>query len=419
MPRLTLAPDREIVVPFCLNSSPRSLNVLRRHATALLCLATLVWPVNAQEPRPDPYDLPAEVEAKIDAALTANYRLQFDRAETILRTLEAERARHPLIGFGHLLNAWWELTAAVLEEDETASQPMLEAAEIVLAEAETRIDAGDPTGEAHLVKGATLGLIGRWHITNHHWWRSYIVGKRAKAALEEALVINPGLIDAYAGIGIFDYFVAKLPGIVRFVAFGGAENNPEVGRREIDLALAEGRFTVVGTQAALALIELRNELNPTRALALIDELLAGYPDSAFFRSLRTIALYDLNRPAELTAEAELQAQLLAEGRFPANRAAQVDFTRGLAHFRAREWTEAHADFLAAVKHADRTDPWGTWALLHLGYLLDLDGNRPAAREQYRQVKRLTNRMGTARLADRHLDVPFTASNEQMTRLLPD
>lgn len=396
-----------------------ALKTLRRFVLPLLVLVVAVSRPAFSAESDDPYGFPPEVAAGLDAALEANYRLEFDRAAAILNTLEPYRARHPLIGFGHLLNEWWQVSAAFLEEDDDASQAMLDAADSCLDEAEARIDQGDLTGEAHLVKGATLGLLGRWHITNHHWFRSYVIGKRAKAALEKAIEINPNLTDAYAGIGIFDYFVAKLPGVLRFVAFSGAEKNPEVGLREIDLALAEGRFTVVGTQAALALIELRNELNPGRALELIDELLETSPGSAFFRSLRTIALYDLDRPDELTVEAELQARLLAEGRFPANRAAQVEFTRGLAHFRARDWAASRADFTAAVQHADPADPWGTWALLHLGYLLDLDGNRSAARQQYRQVKRLTNRMGTARLADRYLDVPFTASSSQMTRLLPD
>jgi tetratricopeptide (TPR) repeat protein len=131
-----------------------------------------------------------------------------------------------------------------------------------------------------------------------------------------------------------------------------------------------------------------------------------------------IALYDLNRPAELEAEAARQAALLASGDYPKDRQAQVHFIHGLAEFRAGKWAEARAHYEKAVAHSSDEDPFGTWAQLHLGNLLDLTGDRKAARQTYREVKRMLNRWGTARLADRYLDDPFDPAVDRV-RLLPD
>lgn len=384
------------------------------------CLLALGPCLTATTPTANnPCGLPEGMDAKLLAAMEANYRLDYEEAERILDSLQSYAEAHPLIEFGRLLTEWWRLTAAVLEEDEEASESMLEMADACLRSAEARIKQGDPTGEAHLVKGATLGLLGRWHIKNHHWLKSYLVGKRARKALEEALAINPLLYDAHSGIGIYDYFVAKLPGILRFVAFTGHKGSPQDGLDRIDIALEKGRYTVVGTRAALALVYIRNEEDPAQALHYIDLLLADYPHSVFFRSLRMIALYDLDLPEALSEEASLQEKRLAEGQFPADRAAQVHFIRGLAYFRAEDWNAARVAYEQAVEKGHPNDPFVTWAELHLGNILDVAGDRSAAKRQYKRVKKMTNRWGTARLADRYLDDAFSPEEGHMIRLLPD
>ncbi|GAB5559713.1 MAG: hypothetical protein SynsKO_13600 [Synoicihabitans sp.] len=367
---------------------------------------------------PNAIGLSPEIDARIHAALEANYRLDFEQGAAELAEIAPYAEDHPMITFGDLLIEWWKVTAAVWEEDEAACQAMLAAADRSLAQAEALIERGDPLGEGHMIKGATLGLLGRWHIKNRRWWKSYVVGKEAKAELTKALEINPKLYDAYAGIGIYDYFVAKLPGIVRWLAFTGQSADPADGMRAVELSLEKGNYTTVGTRAALTLIQLRNELNPTKGLELADGLVADHPHSPFFGSLRLIALYDLNRPVELTAEAERQASLLAAGDYPSTRQAQVKFAEGLAHFRAGRWSDAKRAYSAAVENGHPSDPFATWAQLHLGNIADVQGDRREARRIYREVENALNRWGTERLAERYRKTPFDPAEHQV-RLLPD
>jgi hypothetical protein len=386
-------------------------NTLRKIIFLAVLTASLVRAAN-------PLGLDPELDARIHAALEANYRMDFARGAEELAPVRHLAAEHPLIPFGDLLIEWWKVTAAVWEEDRDRCAAMLAAADRSLAAAEQLIETGDPTGEGHLVKGATLGLLGRWHIKNRHWMKSYFIGKDAKANLEQALAINPELHDANSGIGIYDYFVAKLPGIVRWLAFSGQTADPSIGMRKVEHALEHGTYTVVGTQAALSLIFIRNELAPARALELIDELLAGHPHSPFFGSLRLIALYDLNRPDELALEAERQAALWEAGHYPAERAAQIHFARGLTEFRRQNWAAADEAYAQAVALGHETDPFATWARLHRANILDVQGRRREARAAYREVRDMLNRWGTARLADRYLDDAFDPAVHQV-RLLPD
>lgn len=366
----------------------------------------------------NPLGLEEELDARLRAALEASYRMDFAGARSELAAAESWAKDHPLVPFGELLIEWWMVTAAVWEEDPDRCAAMLAAIDRSLAAAEAKIEAGDPTGEGHLVKGATLGLLGRWHIKNRHWWKSYKVGKDAKEQLQRAIEINPDLYDAYAGIGIYDYFVAKLPGIVRWLAFTGQTADPADGMRLIELSLEKGSYTNVGTRAALTLIFLRNELEPERALETIDALIEEHPESPFFGSLKLIALFDLGRPEELMLEANRQAEFLAGGRFPSSREAQGAFAEGLAYFRAGEWDQAKAAYQRAADRGNPSDPFTTWAKLHLGNIADVEGDRRQARQIYREVKGSLNRWGTKRLADRYLKNRFNPSQD-LQRMLPD
>ena len=59
----------------------------------------------------------------------------------------------------------------------------------------------------------------------------------------KALEINPRLVDANMGKGIFDYYVATLPSIVRVLAFIGMGGDKNVGLQELTIAATEGTYS--------------------------------------------------------------------------------------------------------------------------------------------------------------------------------
>ena len=82
------------------------------------------------------------------------------------------------------------------------------------------------------------------------------------------------------------------------------------------------------------------------------------------------------------------------------------------------WAAAEAAYEIAVAEGDPTDPFVTWAQLHLGNIQDVQGDRKGARKTYHEVEDLLNRWGTERLAERYLKNPFDPALHQV-RLLPD
>jgi tetratricopeptide (TPR) repeat protein len=268
-----------------------------------------------------------------------------------------------------------------------------------------------------MVMGAILGLKGRWHIKNHRWFPAYFTGKRAKRHLEKALDLNPALKDALSGIGIYDYFIAKLPGIVRVLAFYGQRGDPAGGLEAIRRAIREGSYTVTGTRIALALILIRNEKRPDLALETIDALLAEYPRGPFIRALRLMALYDLGDLEGLEAEAALQQDMLKRGVFPEDYAAQALFAGGAAAFKAGRRGVARRRYERAVAEGSPADPFHTWSRLHLGFLDDLAGEREKAVARYEAVSGVVNRWGSRRLARHYAGRPFTGTDGEMGMLL--
>lgn len=367
-------------------------------------------------PENNPFHLPESVDKKMADALDADYNLDYQKALTLLDSLRPIQEDHPVVSFGRTLTTWWRLTAQALEEDAAASRPFVASVKETLRVADKKIKKGDPTGEGLMVKGAALGLLGRWHIKNHHWVKSYFIGKKAKRFLSKARRKNPNLYDVYTGIGLYDYFVAKLPGIVRFLAFLGEKGDPAAGLREIKKGIANGKYTRVGSQIALTFIYIRNEHDPEKALSVIHDLLAIYPESPFVRALDAIALYDGGHTSALEEEAKRQLAFLENKTFGESHAAQVHFFLGLSKFKEKKWSDALAHYQTALRTGENTDPFLTWSLLHSGFVADVRGERKKAKAIYKRVLKKTNRWGTARLAKLYLKKPFTASDTEMKRL---
>ena len=281
-------------------------------------LTFLIFPlcISPSSIRANPYNISPILDQKIREALEENYNLNFEKALEILASLKESQNDHPVISFGETLTHWWKLTTQVLEEDRKASRPFLASANNTLRIANKKIKKRDEAGEAHLVKGATLGLLGRWHIKNRHWVKSYFTGRKAKRYLKKALKINPDLKDAYTGMGAYDYFVAKLPGMVRFLAFLGHPGDPSIGLDEMRKSVEEGLYTKIGSKIALTFIYIRNEKDPEKALALANDLVSLYPRNSFIRALKAISLYDSGQIAELIQESQYQLKLLQEKKNP-------------------------------------------------------------------------------------------------------
>jgi tetratricopeptide (TPR) repeat protein len=111
--------------------------------------------------------------------------------------------------------------------------------------------------------------------------------RKAKAAHdlhEEVLKRDPAFHDARASVGIYDYVVASIPGILRYtilLPLGLHGDGKKVGIERLEEAAAKGKRASVDAKMLLVVVYNR-EGQYAKSLKLIDELHARYPRNFMF-----------------------------------------------------------------------------------------------------------------------------------------
>ena len=366
---------------------------------------------------PNPFKVSPDLDAKIRAGLTALYNLEFDEAERIFNELKPEEAEHPMVAFGRTSVFWWRLSVYVLESDSKESAKFLSSVDDCIRVSKAMVDRGDKTGEGYLCLGGAQGLLGRWQAANRKWMPAYFTGRSAYRHLRDALKVNPKMYDAYMGLGIFDYYVATLPALVRVLAFLGQSGDKQKGLDELQKAGSNG--TYANTPALLFLVNIYSSLEnrPDQAFAILDELHRQYPNSPFIHMLTIVALYNHRPVGDLEASAKEFQERVKNGTYRPSFATQGDFAEGLVYFKEHQWTDALRLFDAAVKAGTVKDPFYTWATLYKGYVLDLMGRRKEAVAQYHDVLSQIRRWGAHDNAELRLKRPFTEKDKELTKLI--
>lgn len=364
----------------------------------------------------NPFDVSSDLDQSLRSGLHALYNLDFDGATAVFDSIEKQAPDHPMVAFGKASIYWWYLSVYVLESDEKESEPFLKAVEECIRYSREKIDRGDPTGEAYMTLGGAYGLLGRWQATNQKWVSAYFTGKKAIRYLRKSLKINPNMNDAYMGLGIFDYYVATLPSVVRVLAFLGTGGDSQVGLNELETAATKGTYAQTPAKLFLTDLYSNQENKPEKAFEILANLRQEYPTSPFVHMMRVITLYNHNRMEEMRKEVQSYLDRVEKGVYRKEFSTNGHFAAGMVHFKVRNWTEAIKEFDLAIQNGTIKNPFLSWSELYKGFALDAMGRRVDAVKQYEEVLREIRRWGSHESAKRHLSKPFEGTDAQLEKI---
>jgi tetratricopeptide (TPR) repeat protein len=212
--------------------------------------------------------------------------------------IEREDPQSPL---GYLLEAdatWWKIyysTANLIDPDvfdvvsseTTPYDGQFESlVRTSIRKAKNRIHAKQNLARSYLYEGMAYALEGRLDGLRAKDLPTARAGKKMRSLLLTAATLDPHLTDAYAGLGIYNYFVATLPAIVRMLRFlvGLPGGSREEGIQQLyeaaehgDLVRAEAKFYLAKD------FTRRNELQFSRSLDLFQQLAQEFPDNPFWK----------------------------------------------------------------------------------------------------------------------------------------
>ncbi len=217
-----------------------------------------------------------------------------ERALEIFRQMEKSDPTHPL---GFLLEAdalWWQIyceaceikwnTIDAWDRPDHADDAYISLLDKTISLADQRIAKRDSAemelyaGMAWALKARVLGLHNGRRATAH-------AGVTARSYLLRCLQLDPQMADAYAGLGLYNYYADALSTMARILRFfmGIPGGSKQEGIRQLHIAMDSGPLTGVEARFYLAKALRNFDQDYATAAQVMTPLLATFPQNPYFR----------------------------------------------------------------------------------------------------------------------------------------
>ena len=282
---------------------------------------------------------------------------------------------------------WWRIQLD--PEGRTLDAAFTASVERAIRAAEAWTDRSPLDPEAWFYLGGAYAARVQWRVLRNEKVAAARDGKRIKESLEQALELDPGLDDAYFGLGMYKYYADVAPTAAKILRFllllpGGDRDE---GLREMLRARSRGRLLQGEADYQLHIIYLWYERQTDRALELLRGLQQRYPGNPLFPA--QVAHIQDAYEHDVTASLDTWRALLAaarEQRVNAAAMAEVQARLGIARMlEAVHQTDHAIEHLQGIVEAKPDAPYSSLALafLRLGEAQDRLGARAAAIGAYR------------------------------------
>ncbi|HEX7606062.1 MAG TPA: tetratricopeptide repeat protein [Usitatibacter sp.] len=378
--------------------------------TALVLLLSLAAP------------LPAGATLTGGARLAAVYdeilAARFDQADRRLKDACPPAPEEACLAL-RAVSVWWQIL--LNPQSRRLDDRLNERADAAIAAADAWTRREPQRAEAWFYLAGSYAPRVNWRVLRGERLAAARDGNRIRTALERALQLDPGLNDAYFGIGLYHYYADVAPAaakILRFLLLLPGGDRVE-GLREMRRARERGELFTGEADYQLHLLYLWYEQKPAEARDLLRDLDKRYPTNPLF--LEHLALvedeYFHDQPASAARWRELADRARA-GRVSDAPAAEARARLGLARaLDAMYETDRAVDQLKMVGQLklgdDAQAPWRAQAQLLLGRAHDRLGDHTSAVAAYTEAASLAPDSATdireqARTGLRHAPNPQAA-----------
>jgi tetratricopeptide (TPR) repeat protein len=235
--------------------------------------------------------------------------------------------------------------------------------------------------------------------------------REAHRRFQEALRLQPSLLDAYYGIGLYEYGLSRVPGFLRPLAgLVLPAGDPSAGLTHLEWVAERGDALRSTAQIVLLHLYAGPEKRFRDAFRIGQSLLARYPGNPDLYFATAYAASELREHAAALEIARRVGRRIAQGEpgFPPALAARQLQLLGKVYMDRGEHAAALAFFRRAIgTPTPRRLRWVTaWAWTRSGMIHDLQGDREEAVRCYRQAVAVEGESLAADTARRYLDTPY-------------
>ena len=338
------------------------------------------------------------------------YNRQFADAEDLFNKMLTDAPQDPS-GYFYLAMITWSRLAAGFWTPETVKE-FKSRIDRAIEVAQARVDSKGASSYDFFYLGGALGFKGRFELMKGNMFSSFLLASDAIEALKTCREMAPDDKDVLLGIGTFDYYTAKLSGVLKFLTYFLLHRGDiQEGLRKLNEAALHAAYSSTEAKTVLLYIELFSEQDFPKALALATELSNMYPKNPRFKTLEGVCFIRMGKDRQyretlrdlLTRSREAKSS--ASAAIWKNRALYLESIDDLYHGR---YAEARIVLEEILKHPDPVhDPTMiAWPLVKIGMSYDLAGNRDRALGYYNQVFKMKNAAGAQFVADKLLEEPI-------------
>jgi len=303
------------------------------------------------------------------------------------------------------------LTGAEDKDDPTpVLDRFLEQAAEALTAAEAQERAAPADAEAKLLLGMVRGSKALVDGVRKNYVSAFQGVREAYRRFREARELDPSLVDASYGLGLYHLALGRLPAVLKpFAAIVLPQGEVAEGLQELERVAEQGVYLKATAQVVLLQSYAGPEQRYAEALRLGLDLLVRYPSNPDLYFATAHAASELGRFEEALEIARRVGQQMSEGRprFAAL-AARHQQLLGKIHMDRGDHTTALVFFQRALEAP--TAPrfrWITaWAWTRSGMIHDLQGNRQEAVRRYQAALTVETDGVAKELARQYLESPY-------------
>ncbi len=353
---------------------------------------------------------PTQVNQTIIKGIELLYDWKFDEAENLFNKIVAKKPKDPA-GYFYLAMVTWSRLASGFWSSEMVDQYGDRIDEAIFI-AKKKIEEEKADGFTYFYLGGALGFKGRFHLMQQKWLSSFLLALEAIKALETCQKMDPNNKDVLLGLGIFDYYTARLSGVLKFLSYLLIhEGNKVEGLRKLHVAAEEAIYSSIEAKSLLLHIYLfLEDTHYPKAIVLAQELAERFdqaPRNKYLEGVAYIRVGNENKYREVLNSFREKASRENSRENAGIWSRRVQYLEA-THYLVRRQTEKARSKLDVVlsQPNPKLDPLMlAWPLLKKGMSYDIEGNREEALKYYRKILRLKNGAGAQFLAQRYLDEP--------------
>jgi tetratricopeptide (TPR) repeat protein len=351
----------------------------------------------------------ASVNQDVIRGINLLYDLEFERAEKHFLKVVATQPDHPIGYFYLAMVTWSKLSIGFWSPD--VVQDYVNDIDRAIAVARKAVQRQNPDSFSYFYLGGALGFKGRFELMQYNWLSSAALAWEAIQALKKCGEMDPENKDVLLGLGLYDYYAARLSGVLKFLTYILIhQGDRDEGLQKLRIAANEAVYSATESKSMLAHIYMYMEEEYPEALPFVQDLASNFKNNPRYKFFEGVIYSRLHMEAKFCDTAEFMRQRSREETRPIKAA---EWAREALYLEAsdllfsQKYSQAREKLDAILAQPDPVhDPWMiAWPLLKKGMSYDLEGNRDKALEYYTQVYTMENGAGAQFLAKNYIGSP--------------